>query len=134
MIGGQTKTPTLSVLFDKKTDYVGGAGIVAKHLNETDANVFTSVIGNDELGKFALEDLKKHKINSNFIIDDTRPTTNKNLFIAENHRLLKVDTLDNGTILKCKINTKRYKREREREREREGGGGGGGFSYYYYYY
>ena len=34
MIGGQTKTPTLSVLFDKKTDYVGGAGIVAKHLKQ----------------------------------------------------------------------------------------------------
>ena len=32
MIGGQTKTPTMSVLFDKKEDYVGGAGIVAKHL------------------------------------------------------------------------------------------------------
>ncbi len=101
MIGGQTKTPTLSVLFDEKTDYVGGAGIVAKHLNETGSNVFfTSVIGNDELGRFAQNDLKKHKINSNFIVDDTRPTTNKNLFIAENHRLLKVDTLDNRTISK----------------------------------
>ncbi len=32
MIGGQTKTPTLSVAFERKVDYVGGAGIVAKHL------------------------------------------------------------------------------------------------------
>ena len=32
MIGGQTKTPTISVLFDRKIDYVGGAGVVAKHL------------------------------------------------------------------------------------------------------
>ncbi len=32
MIGGQTKTPTMSVLFERKVDYVGGAAIVAKHL------------------------------------------------------------------------------------------------------
>jgi hypothetical protein len=31
MIGGQTKTPTMSVLFERRTDFVGGAGIVAKH-------------------------------------------------------------------------------------------------------
>ena len=32
MIGGQTKTPTMSVLFERKIDYVGAAPIVAKHL------------------------------------------------------------------------------------------------------
>jgi bifunctional ADP-heptose synthase (sugar kinase/adenylyltransferase) len=32
------------------------------------------------------------------IIDETRPTTNKNAIVAENYRLLKVDTLDNRSI------------------------------------
>src|SRR6185503_18599929 len=32
MIGGQTKTPTMSVLFERKQDYIGGAAIVAKHV------------------------------------------------------------------------------------------------------
>ena len=32
MIGGQTKTPTISVRYIDKNDYVGGAGIVAKHI------------------------------------------------------------------------------------------------------
>src|SRR5262249_16062326 len=32
MIGGQTKTPTMSVLYQERTDYVGGAGIFAKHI------------------------------------------------------------------------------------------------------
>ena len=32
------------------------------------------------------------------IIDPTRPTTNKNAIVAENYRLLKVDTLDNRSI------------------------------------
>ena len=83
----------------KKTDYVGGAGIVSKHISGTGADVlFTTVVGNDSLGSFAQDDLAKTKIRSNFIVDETRPTTNKNLFIAENHRLLKVDTLDNRTI------------------------------------
>src|SRR5262245_53225296 len=32
LIGGQTKTPTMSVLFERRVDYLGGAAIVAKHL------------------------------------------------------------------------------------------------------
>ncbi|MGA7450566.1 MAG: adenylyltransferase/cytidyltransferase family protein, partial [Rhodoplanes sp.] len=39
MIGGQTKTPTLSVAFERKVDYVGGAGVVAKHLLAAGADV-----------------------------------------------------------------------------------------------
>ena len=39
MIGGQTKTPTISVLFDKQVDYVGGAGVVAEHLRAAGADV-----------------------------------------------------------------------------------------------
>ena len=34
MIGGQTKTPTLSVLYNGEEKYIGGAGIVAKHLKK----------------------------------------------------------------------------------------------------
>ena len=56
-IGGQTKTPTFSVLFNNKDDYIGGAGIVAQHLKAAGAKVvFTSVIGNDPLGKFVEKD------------------------------------------------------------------------------
>ena len=35
-----------------------------------------------------------------FIFDKSRPTTNKNVFISGNYRLLKVDKLDNRTISK----------------------------------
>ena len=98
MIGGQTKTPTLSVLYNDEEKYIGGAGIVAKHLNEAGADVtFTSVVGDDELGHYAYNELKKD-IKVNFIFDKSRPTTNKNVFISGNYRLLKVDKLDNRTI------------------------------------
>ena len=98
-IGGQTKTPTFSVLYDKKDDYIGGAGIVAQHLKSAGAKVkFTTVLGKDNLQKFVQNGLKKSKIECNFLVDNTRPTINKNVFIASNYRLLKVDTLDNRSI------------------------------------
>ena len=53
MIGGQTKTPTMSVLYERRTDYVGGAGIVAKHLIAAGAKVtFSTVLGDDVLERF----------------------------------------------------------------------------------
>ena len=51
MIGGQTKTPTMSVRFEGQEDFVGGAGVVAKHLKAAGANVtFSTVLGDDKLG------------------------------------------------------------------------------------
>ena len=99
MIGGVTKTPTMSVLFQKQIDYVGGAAIVAKHLQAAGAEAaFSTVLGNDTLKDFVLDDLEKAGVNVQPIIDITRPTTNKNVIIAEGHRLLKIDTLDNRSI------------------------------------
>lgn len=99
MIGGMTKTPTMSVLFQKKVDYAGGAAIVAKHLKAAGAEVtFSTVLGNDALKDFVLDDLKQAGVNVQPIIDETRPTTNKNAIVAEGYRLLKVDTLDNRSI------------------------------------
>ena len=99
MIGGMTKTPTLSVRFEKKVDYVGGAGVVAKHLRAAGAEVtFSTVLGNDEFKKFVLEDLNAFGVHCLPIIDETRPTTNKNAIVAEAYRMLKVDTLDNRSI------------------------------------
>lgn len=99
MIGGMTKTPTMSVRFEKKVDYTGGAAVVAKHLSAAGAQVvFTTVLGEDEHGKFVLNDLQNASIQANAFIDETRPTTNKNAIVAETYRMLKVDTLDNRSI------------------------------------
>ncbi len=99
MIGGMTKTPTLSVRFEKKDDFVGGAGIVAKHLKAAGADVtFTTVLGDDAYRDFVLDDLDAFGVKVNAIIDETRPTTNKNAVVAGGYRLLKIDTLDNRSI------------------------------------
>jgi cytidyltransferase-like protein len=48
MIGGQTKTPTMSVLYERRDDYIGGAAVVAEHLRAAGAHVvFSTVLGND---------------------------------------------------------------------------------------
>jgi rfaE bifunctional protein kinase chain/domain/rfaE bifunctional protein nucleotidyltransferase chain/domain len=99
MIGGMTKTPTMSVRFENKVDYVGGAGVVAKHLSAAGAEVtFSTVLGNDVFKRFVLDDLNAFGVHCLPIVDETRPTTNKNAIVAENYRLLKVDTLDNRSI------------------------------------
>ena len=99
LIGGHIKTPTPSVLYQEKTDYIGGAGIVAKHLKQAGANVFfTTILGNDHLKDFVLNDMNKSKIKINAIIDKTRPTTNKNAIVSNGYRLLKIDKVDNHPI------------------------------------
>ncbi len=99
MVGGQTKTPTMSVLYEKRSDYVGGAGVVAKHLVAAGAKVtISTVLGNDALRDFALNDLTQAGIDVRAVADPSRPTINKNAIVVGGYRLLKVDTLDNRSI------------------------------------
>ena len=99
MIGGQTKTPTMSVLYERRDDYIGGAAVVAEHLRAAGADVvFSTVLGDDKLKDFVLEGLKKTGVDCRAVIDKTRPTTNKNAIVAGGYRLLKIDTLDNRSI------------------------------------
>ncbi len=99
MIGGMTKTPTPSVRFDERTDFIGGAAIVAEHLRAAGAEVtFSTVLGDDPLKEFVLEGLERSGVKCLPIIDHARPTTHKNAFVCGDYRLLKVDTLDNRSI------------------------------------
>jgi rfaE bifunctional protein kinase chain/domain len=99
MIGGLTKTPTISLKFIEQERYVGGAGIVALHLRAAGADVvFTSVTGKDELSEYVGKEMIRAGVFHNKIIDEKRPTTEKKVFICGDYRLLKVDTLDNAPI------------------------------------
>ena len=99
MIGGMTKTPTMSVRFEKQVDFSGGAAIGAKHVRAAGAEVtFSTVLGNDAYKSFVLDDLNTFGVHCLPIIDETRPTTNKNAIVASDYRLLKIDTLDNRSI------------------------------------
>ena len=106
MIGGQTKTPTLSVSLNEKAEFVGGAGIVAAHLKAAGAEVkISTVLGDDQLGKFAQNTFKNWGVEDLSIIDTERPTTNKNAITVGSYRLLKIDTVDNRTISDNQLNS-----------------------------
>ena len=99
LIGGQTKTPTFSVLHQGQDDYIGGAAIVAQHLRAAGAKVtFSTVLGNDPLRDFVLKGLKEADVHVDAVVDPSRPTTQKNVVIAGGYRLLKIDKLDNRPI------------------------------------
>lgn len=98
-LGSTTKTPTLSIMLESSKMFVGGAGIVAKHLKSLGADVsFTTVLGNDDLKDFVIKDMNNWDIKTNFMIDHTRPTTLKERFWADGYKLLQVDTVDNSII------------------------------------
>lgn len=99
LIGGLAKSPTFSIKHERQVDVPGGAAVVAKHLREAGAEVtFTTVLGDDPLKDFVLQDLEAHGIACDYFIDPTRPTTQKNVFVAGGHRMLKVDRVDNRPI------------------------------------
>lgn len=99
VIGASGKTPTISVRYEGKRDYVGGAGIVAKHLKAAGADVtFSTVLGEDELADFVRQDLAAAGVKLNEVVDSTRPTINKNAIVADGYRMLKIDKLDNRAI------------------------------------
>jgi rfaE bifunctional protein kinase chain/domain len=99
MIGGMTKTPTPSVRYDNRVDYIGGAAVVAKHLRAAGADVtFSTILGEDPLRDFVLQGLADAGVKCLPVVDHARPTTHKNAFVCGDYRLLKVDTLDNRSI------------------------------------
>jgi rfaE bifunctional protein kinase chain/domain len=99
LIGGMSKTPTFSLRHDRQVDYAGGAAVVAKHLRRAGAEVtFATVLGDDPLKDFVLGDLEDYGVACTPIVDHTRPTTQKNAFIAGGYRMLKVDRVDNRPV------------------------------------
>ncbi|MDR6774203.1 PfkB family carbohydrate kinase [Azospirillum sp. BE72] len=99
MIGGMTKTPTMSVRYEERQDFSGGAAIVAKHLKAAGAEVvFSTVMGEDADCDHVLQDLAAFGVDCRPVIDPTRPTTNKNAIVVGGYRMLKIDTLDNRPI------------------------------------
>ena len=100
MIGGMTKTPTISIKFEKQVDFVGGAAVVSKHLKSAGARVrFTTLMGDDDLKDFVLRDLEKSGVECNCIVDKNRPTTQKHSYFSNGYNLLKVDRVQNNPII-----------------------------------
>jgi len=99
LLGAAAKSPTFSVKHDVTERYAGGAAVVAKHVKAGGADVtFSTVLGDDDVGRYVLEDLQESGIRVIPFMDGTRPTTHKERFIADGYKLLQVDRVDNRTI------------------------------------
>lgn len=99
ILGQSTKTPTFSVKLNEAKLFVGGAGVVAKHLRSLGAEVtLSTVLGDDDLARFVKEDLKTWGVRLNSVHEANRPTTLKERFWADNYKLLQVDTVDNSPL------------------------------------
>jgi len=99
MIGADPKTATLSGHYERTASYVGGAGIVAKHMAAAGGLVtFSTVLGDDDLRYFVLDDLEAADMDVTAVIDPSRPTVNKEVIAVANSRPVKISRVDNRSI------------------------------------
>lgn len=99
LLGAAPKSPTFSVRHQSTERFSGGAAIVAKHMRATGADVtYTTVLGDDELRQFVVDDLDSAGVHHAAFVDHTRPTTYKQRFIADGQKMLQVDQVDNRAI------------------------------------
>lgn len=93
LLGTMSKTAALSVQRQGQTAYVGGAGVVAKHIAAAGATVtLTTLLGPDAAGEAARHDLTAAGVHLCAI--SRSPTPTKERFTTEAGALLQVETWD----------------------------------------
>ncbi len=98
-LGMSQEDPTIAVKPIDNKFFLGGAGIVASHASNLGAKVkIFSVVGEDDINKFVFSELKKNNIESDILIDNTRPTTLKQRYRANGKTLLRVNNLHQDSI------------------------------------
>jgi rfaE bifunctional protein kinase chain/domain/rfaE bifunctional protein nucleotidyltransferase chain/domain len=99
LLGQSAKSPSFSVRFEHADTFVGGAAVVAKHIRSLGARVaLTTVLGDDDLRPLVVDDLTAAGVTTRPLVDGSRPTTVKERFIADAHRMLQVDRVDNRIL------------------------------------
>jgi len=98
-LGMSQEDPTIVVAPIDSVKFVGGAGIVAAHAVGMGADVtFISIIGNDKIGRFCVENFRNYSVNATLFVDQTRPTTLKQRFRSKGKSLLRVSYLHQGAV------------------------------------
>ncbi|HZE96156.1 MAG TPA: PfkB family carbohydrate kinase [Planctomycetota bacterium] len=98
-LGMSREDPTLVVTPLQTKRFVGGAGIVAAHAAGLGAQVrYFGVVGRDSMADFARNELDVSKVKATFIVDDSRPTTLKQRYRAQERTLLRISHLRERSI------------------------------------
>ncbi len=98
-LGMSREDPTLVVSPQSVDRFVGGAGIVAAHAAALGAAVkFLSVVGDDDVGRDAAKRLARYNVDATLLTDDSRMTTLKQRYRAQEKTLLRVSHLRQNEI------------------------------------
>ena len=98
-LGMSQEDPTIVVTPVDTKVFLGGAGIVAAHLNALGADsTIISVVGDDEQSGVVTSALENYGVKPLLITDDSRPTILKKRYRASNKTLLRVSHLRSHDI------------------------------------
>ncbi len=93
-MGVSSEAPVLAIRELGSEQFLGGAGIVAKHMRALSAQTsFISVVGKDLPGDYARKNLEDFGVESHLFTEEDRPTTFKIRYMVENQKLLRVSRL-----------------------------------------
>ncbi len=99
LLGAAPKSPTISVKQEQSETFIGGAAIVAKHARAFGATVtLSTILGDDDAKEFVLDGMRAAGIEILAHVDESRPTTVKERFVVDSHKMLQVDKLDNRIV------------------------------------
>ncbi len=91
-VGLSREDPTIVVRPLSRDTFLGGAGIVSAHAGSLGRHVdFFTVLGHDEHGGRAIKLLTHYNVKSFALHDNTRPTTHKMRYRAQDRTLLRVN-------------------------------------------
>jgi rfaE bifunctional protein kinase chain/domain len=98
-LGMSREDPTLVVTPIRQDRFVGGAGVVAAHTAGLGAEVsYFGAVGRDETATYAAEQLARTQVKAKFVVDESRPTTLKQRYRAQDKTLLRVSHLRQRSI------------------------------------
>lgn len=101
-LGMSQEEPAIVVSPQTTDQFIGGAGIVAAHAAALGASVnFISIIGDDDVGVQAATWLKDYGVNASLLQDESRPTTLKQRYRAQERTLLRVSHLRQHEVSKA---------------------------------
>jgi rfaE bifunctional protein kinase chain/domain/rfaE bifunctional protein nucleotidyltransferase chain/domain len=91
-LGMSAEAPVLVVRPHASDMFVGGAGIVAEHVQSLGATAhFCTIVGKDPEGEYVQKQLERRHLASEVVVDTTRPTTLKTRYLSEGKKLLNIN-------------------------------------------
>lgn len=98
-LGMSAEAPVVVVKEVESRNFVGGAGVVAAHINALGAQCdLVSVVGEDSEAELIRSTLQSQGIGDQLVVDGSRPTTFKKRYLVENQKLFRVSRLEDHEL------------------------------------